>query len=100
MKKKDIISFIILILVLVSMGRGIYTASQGKSNPRIIHSMTFGLFGMSEESELIRAGGYEAYAYIEFQKNLKRYKEKCIGKLETEFCISLSKKMEPYLLKN
>ena len=86
-------------LFLVSMGRGIYTASQGKSNSRIIHSMTFGLFGMSEESELIRAGGYEMYAYIEFQKNLKRYKEKCVDKPKTEFCSSLSKKMEPFLLK-
>lgn len=98
--KKKIIYFSIILLFLIGIGRGIKTAGEFKSNSRIIHSMTFGLFGMSEESELIQAGGYEMYTYIETQKNLKRYKEKCIGQPKIwKECDELYKKLEPYFKK-
>jgi hypothetical protein len=97
---KKIIYFSIILLCLIGIGRGIKTAGEGKSNSRIIHSMTFGLFGMSEESELVRAGGVEMYTYIEFQKNLKRYKEKCVGQRTIlKECDEFLKKLEPNLKK-
>ena len=86
MKKIIIIILGLVILFSVGIYRGINAKKKGMSPQRVINEATFGIFGISNESELRQIG-----LYISLKNE---YINQCVGKSSSDRCNYLYKSLK------